>query len=136
MHRGASAPCPTGLASAPYSDGLTEPEHGRGGQVQGTYRERVDCTACGTPLDPALAAAGHRTHAGCEPGDGQEGGQVEHQPATAPIKTVSTTPRLPARIPDPSAGPCAVCRQPCTRYGPHGRPLCPTCQASAAPARN
>lgn len=29
---------------------------------------------------------------------------------------------------DPHSGPCACCRTPCERYGPTGRPLCPTCQ--------
>jgi hypothetical protein len=26
------------------------------------------------------------------------------------------------------SGPCAACHHPCARYGPHGRPLCPTCR--------
>lgn len=34
----------------------------------------MDCTACGTPLDPALAAAGNHTHPGCKPTEGHEGG--------------------------------------------------------------
>jgi len=29
---------------------------------------------------------------------------------------------------DQTVGPCARCRQPTVRYGPRGRPLCPTCR--------
>jgi hypothetical protein len=29
----------------------------------------------------------------------------------------------------PDQGPCALCQRPCTRYGPHGSPLCVACQA-------
>lgn len=27
-----------------------------------------------------------------------------------------------------TTGPCGRCRQPTTRYGPHGHPLCPACR--------
>ena len=36
---------------------------------------------------------------------------------------------------DPNIGPCARCRQPCVRYGPQGRPLCPACQADQPTVR-
>lgn len=35
----------------------------------------------------------------------------------------------PAARPDTGqhTGPCAACRKPTVRYGPPGRPLCPSC---------
>lgn len=31
-----------------------------------------------------------------------------------------------------TTGPCTTCRQPHTRYGPTGKPHCPTCRPAAA----
>lgn len=38
------------------------------------------CAVCAEPLDPALAAAGHTTHATCDPGEGA--GQTERESAS------------------------------------------------------
>jgi hypothetical protein len=94
----------------------------------------AESTACATPMDPVLTAAGYSTHPLCEPYTGPEGDDTELECATALIKAIEQSPSIPSQVPDPTTGPCAHCREPRTRYGPHGSPLCGTCRPAPTPA--
>ena len=104
------------------------------GEGRGVNAENAACTTCTTPMDPVLTAAGYSTHLLCEPYTGPEGDDTERGCAAALIKAIGQAPSILAQAGDPTTGPCAHCREPCTRYGPHGGPLCGTCRPAPTPA--
>jgi hypothetical protein len=90
------------------------------------------CSACTGPMDPVLTTAGYSTHPLCEPYAGPEGADIELQCATAIIKVIEQSPRIPASGPEARTGACARCGQPCERYGRQGKPLCGSCPPASS----